>query len=191
MAKNDELMDVIKAINQIAADSFDGAEIYGKEEPKGMKRSEGDWILDSRVIDGFNVRIQGNQLILSYQSDVKLEQMAQDSFKKDVVRQVDEVEKWLKKEFKKMTGKSLTLKSDMDEPNMMVQSASSVRAFVIAEKIYTIGNIKLEESKKFDFTSTLREWREQGKKQTLDNYIENGSYWEQIWESLEGEQESN
>jgi len=69
--------EIIQGINQAAANAYDGAhdERYshdGKARKAGLKREEGDPITDSRVMDGFNVRLSGNKLVLSYQAEITM-----------------------------------------------------------------------------------------------------------------------
>ena len=58
--------DIVKGINQAAANAYDGAHkarftTKEKDDPIGLKREEGCPINDSRVMDGFKVRIAGSQ----------------------------------------------------------------------------------------------------------------------------------
>ena len=65
--------DIIKGINQAAANAYDGSHkaeynADGEERTAGLKREQGDVITDSRVMDGFGVRIEGPKCIISYHS---------------------------------------------------------------------------------------------------------------------------
>jgi hypothetical protein len=180
-----ELYDTIKAINQIAADAFDGSEIYlgDKHTKPGMKREEGDWVLDKRIIDGFNVRIAGNRLCLLYQTDVPLDEFEDPRFKQNMADRIYDLANYLKKEYKKQVGKGLTLKPLMDEPRMLVQTTSTVRYFLIGEMMYEIGSIKLDEQNEFDFNGLLREFREESRERCLEQFYENGSFYDQLMEA--------
>jgi len=60
-------LDVLNGISQAAANAFDGAHDEKGEPIKiGLKREEGNVILDSRVMDGFGVKISGKQMIVTY-----------------------------------------------------------------------------------------------------------------------------
>jgi len=50
----------------------------------GLKREEGDCIVDSRVMDGFNVRVSGNKLVLSYHSEITMKDFHDNNFEDDV-----------------------------------------------------------------------------------------------------------
>jgi hypothetical protein len=71
------VLDIVRGISQAAANGYDGSQYenhsYDGEATKiGLKREEGNPILDSRVVDGFGVKFHGNQLCISYQSDIRL-----------------------------------------------------------------------------------------------------------------------
>ena len=59
-------MEIVRGISQVLANSYDGA-LDDKGEPikVGLKREEGDPIIDSRVMDGFKVTFHGSQLRIS------------------------------------------------------------------------------------------------------------------------------
>ena len=68
--------DVVKGIAQAAANAYDGALDENGEPIKiGLKREEGHPVLDSRTMDGFKVKVNGDKLILTYQSDTKLKEV--------------------------------------------------------------------------------------------------------------------
>ena len=84
------VLDIINGISQAAANAYDGShdERYtadGEARKVGLKREEGDPILDSRVMDGFNVRFYGNMMCLTYMSEVQLKKVHQNGFEDDVV----------------------------------------------------------------------------------------------------------
>ena len=67
--------DIVKGINQAAANAWDGSHdekfvAEGDEKVVGLKREQGCPLNDSRVMDGFNVRMSGPKLIVSYQSEM-------------------------------------------------------------------------------------------------------------------------
>ena len=61
------VLDIINGISQAAANAYDGShdERYtadGEARKVGLKREEGDPILDSREMDGFNIKYYGNKI---------------------------------------------------------------------------------------------------------------------------------
>ena len=142
-------LDVIRGIAQAAANSYDGA-LDDKGEPIkiGLKREEGNPMLDTRVMDGFKVRLSGDKLIVSYQSDIKLKDVYKGNFQNEIEDIMSDIVSFLKKEYKKITGKALALKA-VGECDSLVQSTSSVRVFVNASKTYQIGGVDdVEENEK-------------------------------------------
>ena len=60
-----------------------------------------------------------------------------------MVRQLNEIKKFLQREYKAVTGNSITLTSS-GEPKILVQSTSRVRSFVQAYQHYKISKVKEE-----------------------------------------------
>ena len=138
--------DIIKGINQAAANAYDGSQdekysLDGEARKIGLKREEGDPIIDSRVIDGFNVRMSGPILTISYQSDIRLKDVYAGDIEADVDEMIENVAKFLKKEYKKITGDALSLSAD-GEVDVLVQNTSKVRVFVVGKKNYKVGNLE-------------------------------------------------
>ena len=133
--------DIIQGISQAIANAYDGAlDDKGKPLKVGLKREEGDMILDARVMDGFNAQFHGDKLIIKYHSEVKLKDTHDSKFENEVEGMINSVVKYLRKEYKKVTGNSLTLTKD-GEVNMLVQRLSNYRTWVEATAIYKIGGL--------------------------------------------------
>tara|TARA_R100001509_G_scaffold63049_1_gene34735 strand:- start:67 stop:609 length:543 start_codon:yes stop_codon:yes gene_type:complete len=134
--------DIVKGLSQAAANAYDGALDENNEPLKiGLNREDGDPILDKRVMDGFKVKIAGNTLHLTYMSEVQLKQVHQNGFEDEVVSTMSEVVKFLKKEYKKITGESVTL-SEVEEPDIRVENVSNVRSFLTAVQAFTVGGLE-------------------------------------------------
>jgi len=135
-------LDVVKGLMQAAADSYDGA-LDDKGEPVkvGLKREEGHPVLDSRVMDGFKCRIDGTKLLVTYQSDCRLKDVYATNFENDIESTFKDIAKYLRKRYKQITGKTISLTAE-SEADAMVQSTSRVRVFVTANKVFKIGNLK-------------------------------------------------
>ena len=138
--------DIIKGINQAAANAYDGAHdkrfrADGKESLIGLTREEGCPLNDSRVIDGFKVRISGPKLIVSYQSEMPIKAVHNTKLGDEIERTYKDIIKFLKKEYKSITGDGLTLTSQ-GPCNILLQNMSRVRTWVECQKVYTIGGLK-------------------------------------------------
>ena len=137
--------DIVQGINQAAANAFDGAHDErftrkGEDKKVGLKREKGCPIIDSRVMDGFNVRMHGNRLILSYHTEISLKEFHSNGYENEVEATINDIVKFLKKEYKSITGSALTLTAD-GETNMHAQSASRVKTWVQATKTFKIGGM--------------------------------------------------
>jgi len=142
------MLEIIQGLAQAAANAYDGAHderftLDGQVRKVGLQREEGCPIMDSRVNDGFSVKFYGSKLCINYQSDIRLKDVHGGKFEQDIARQLNEIKKFLQKEYKAVTGNSVTLTSD-GEPKILVQSTSRVRTFVQAYQHYKISGVKEE-----------------------------------------------
>jgi hypothetical protein len=137
-------MEIVRGISQVMANSHDGA-LDDKGEPikVGLKREDGDPILDSRVMDGFKVSFYGSQLCIHYHSELKLKDVYAKGFEDDLAQMIADIAKFIKKEYKKVTGDALTLKA-VGEVDALVQQTSRVRTWVQAKQYFDIGGIGAE-----------------------------------------------
>jgi len=137
-------MEICRGISQVMANTHDGA-LDDKGEPikVGLKREEGDPIIDSRVMDGFKVSFYGNQLCIHYHSEIKLKDVHASGFESDLEKMIADIAKFIKKEYKKVTGDALTLKA-AGEVDAIVQETSRVRCWVQAKQYFDIGGIDAE-----------------------------------------------
>tara|TARA_Y100000034_G_scaffold118099_1_gene158406 strand:- start:108 stop:677 length:570 start_codon:yes stop_codon:yes gene_type:complete len=134
-------LEIIRGIAQAAAGGYDGALDENGEPIKiGLKREEGHVVNDSRTMDGFKVRLQGPCMILTYQSEIKLKEVHDSNFENDVNQTLADISSFIKKEYKKITGESLSLK-ERGEADIMVQNVSRVRSWVQAKKIYDVASL--------------------------------------------------
>jgi len=134
-------LEIVRGISQVMANSHDGA-LDDKGEPikVGLKREEGDPITDSRVMDGFKVSLYGDQLCIHYHTELKLEDVHDKDFESDLEKMIGDIAKFIKKEYKKVTGSALSLKSAGDV-DAIVQNTSRVRTWVQAKQYFDIGGI--------------------------------------------------
>tara|TARA_R110002110_G_scaffold174243_3_gene377313 strand:- start:203 stop:775 length:573 start_codon:yes stop_codon:yes gene_type:complete len=141
------VLDVIKGLNQAAANAYDGAlDENGEQLKVGLSREDGHPILDGRIIDGFKVRFAGPKMIVTYQSEVRVDEMhPRNRFENDVEDKFKEIAKFLKKEYTKITKGSVTLTEDSDT-DIMVQTTSRHHTWVQAKKQYAVGGFDGVES---------------------------------------------
>jgi hypothetical protein len=137
-------MEICRGISQVMANTHDGA-LDDKGEPikVGLKREEGHPINDSRVMDGFKVSFYGPQLCIHYHSELKLKDVYAKGFEDDLAQMIADIAKFIKKEYKKITGSALSLKK-AGEVDAIVQNTSRVRTWVQAKQYFDIGGIDAE-----------------------------------------------
>jgi len=142
MAEKSNIIDIVNGISQAAANAYDGA-LDEKGEPikTGLTREEGDPILDKRVMDGFSVTMSGNILILKYQGEIMLRDVYKGDFEGEIAQRLQDIISFLKKEYKKITGKSVTLTKEDKEPDILVQSLSHKRSWCQANQKFKIGGM--------------------------------------------------
>ena len=138
-------LEIIQGINQAAANAYDGAHdqrfVTGEPKKIGLSREEGCPIVDSRVSDGFGVKIIGDMLQINYEANVRLSDVYANGFEEECERRVEAIATFLKKEFQTITGSSLSL-TGQGEAKCLVQNTSRVRTFVMCHKLYKIGGLQ-------------------------------------------------
>jgi len=138
--------DIVKGINQAAANAYDGSHkagynADGEERAAGLKREKGDPITDSRVMDGFCVRISCPKCIVSYQSEMPISDFHNTKLDQELEQTYADIVKFLKSEYKKVIGETLSLTPD-GPVDFILQNMSKLRTWVQCTKVYTIGNMK-------------------------------------------------
>ena len=133
------VLEVIRGLSQAASNAYDGYE--NLDSKIGLRREEGNPIVDSRIVDGFGVRFAADKMILTYQTDIMLKEMhPRSQFENEIERTFGDIVKFLKKEYKTITKENVNLTPEGDA-NILVQSTSRIRSWIQATKQYKIGNI--------------------------------------------------
>jgi len=137
-------LEVVRNISQIMANVYDGA-LDEKGEPLkiGLRREEGDPILDSRVMDGFRVSFRGNVLRIHYHSEIQLRELHDVGFASSIERMISDLASFLKKEYKKANKSSLRLKP-ISECDILAQYMSTKRSWILCHQDFEIGGIQAE-----------------------------------------------
>jgi hypothetical protein len=167
MAKKKEtssIYEIIQGLSQAAANAYDGAHdkrysYDGDERKIGLQREEGDLILDKRVLDGFGVVFYGNMMCIKYHSETQLKEVYANGFEGEIEQRISDIASWLKKEYRKVTGKSVTL-TEEGEVDVRVENTSRVRSWVTAKMHYKIGGLSDEMQLAAESKSTLdKNWK--------------------------------
>ena len=91
-------------------------------------------------MDGFNVKFHGNRFQINYHSEIQLKEVYGSDFENEMNRVISDVASFLKKEYKKITGNTLTLTAE-GEVDVLVQNVSRRWRFVQANKLFKIGGL--------------------------------------------------
>tara|TARA_Y100000593_G_C4310400_1_gene338057 strand:+ start:2045 stop:2566 length:522 start_codon:yes stop_codon:yes gene_type:complete len=141
------VLEIIQGLQQAAANAYDGAHDErfvpdGEVKEIGaLSREEGCAINDSRIMDGFGIKIMGDMLQVNYQAEIKLKDVYARGFEEECERRINEIVKFLTKEFKAITGSTVSL-TPQGEARCFVQNMSRVRTSVNATRVYKIGNME-------------------------------------------------
>ena len=138
--------EIIQGINQAAANAYDGAhaeelQADGRARTAGLSREDGHYINDRRVMDGFKVSFHGPILRVKYQAETRIKEVQDKGFENEVVSKLKDIVKFLKKEYKAITGDTLALTLE-GEHQILVQRISNYRTDVQAQCDYRIGGLK-------------------------------------------------
>ena len=139
-------LEIIQGLAQAAANGWDGAHderftLDDEVHKVGLRREEGCPIMDKRVNDGFGVKFYADSICITYQCDIPLKSVQDPKFEQETEGMLNEVKKFLQKEYKKITGKGITL-TKKGEPKILVQTTSRIRTWVQAYQHYKISGLK-------------------------------------------------
>jgi hypothetical protein len=113
----------------------------------GLKRENGDPILDSRVMDGFNARFHGNHLIVNYHAEMfpsDFHRKTAKNIEQDILDTFTNIEKFLKKECSAMGVGRLSL-TPVGEEDILIQYLNRGKYNCIAKKVYKVRGTGAEE----------------------------------------------
>lgn len=131
-----DIMEVIKGIHQAAANGFDGG-----KQGTGLSREEPTPITDKRVIDGFGVRVQGDTLVVNYHQEIPLAKSQPNRLQSDCDQTLEDIISFLKKEYKVVTGDTLSLTEIDKESSIHSEFINRHRLATKAVKRWKIGGL--------------------------------------------------
>lgn len=159
--------EIVQGLSQAAANAYDGAlgEDYEPVKTGALRREEGNALIDQRVMDGFNVRFYGNMMCLSYHSEIQLKEVYASGFESEIEQRIADISKWLRKEYKRITGDAVTLTKE-GEIDVRVENTSRVRSWVTAKMQYKVGGLdehpEIEEPSHNRLDAGWKEFLDQG-----------------------------
>ena len=160
------ILDVVQTIqNIVATKGYDGAlDEDGNPVKIGLKREVDNTVTDSRLVDGFGVRFQGDKLVLSYSSECNIKQVQKSNFEDMVEQKIADIISFIQKEYRGAAGKNLRLTKE-GETDILVQKMSNIRTWYQSSSIYKIGGTEgvLEEDQPKDINESIKNWLKDSK----------------------------
>ena len=143
-------LEIINGISQVLSNSYDGAlDENGEPIQIGLRREEGNPLVDPRIMDGFGAQITGDRLHIKYHAEIPLKEVHSSGFEGEMESMVEKVKSFIQKEFNKVTKSSLSL-SDPSEVDVLVEYISRIRTSVKVHKCYKIGGVGSEDGTEAD-----------------------------------------
>lgn len=170
------VLEIIQGLSQVAANSYDGAvDEEGKRKETGLRRDEEVDIRDKRVLDGFKIRLHsGNKLCVMYTTEVLVRDIAQkDKYEDELKQNVEDIVSFIKKEFRKVTGSSLSLKELKDPPpqlEMIQTSLVRTEAKMICHyEVAGLPGMEEVDSHREKLHKSFKKWLEQSTEKRPEN----------------------
>ena len=161
------ILDVVQTIqNIVSTKGYDGAlDEEGNPVKIGLKREVDNVVTDSRLVDGFSVRFQGENLVLGYSSECNIKQVQNPNFEGMVEQHISDIISFIQKEYKSAASSTLRLTKE-GETDILVQKMSNFRTWFQSSCIYKIGAVEgvLEEDKPADINESIKNWIKAAKK---------------------------
>jgi hypothetical protein len=137
-------LEIIDCISQVLSNTYDGALDESGEPIKiGLRREEGNPLVDHRVMDGFGASISANRLHIKYHAEIPLKEVHSNDFEGEMESMVEKVKSFIQKEYKKIKKSALTL-SEPSEVDVLVEYISRIRCSVKVHKCYKISALGSE-----------------------------------------------
>ena len=137
-------LEIVNAISQVLANTYDGALDESGEPIKiGLRREEGNPLVDHRVMDGFGAYVSADRLHIKYHAEIPLKEVHSNGFEGEMESMVEKVKSFIQKEYNKVAKGSLSL-SDPSEVDVLVEYISRIRCSVKVHKCFKIGGTDSE-----------------------------------------------
>ena len=149
-----DIYEIVRGISQAASLMYDGP-TYNEDVDNsiGLKREEGNPLVDKRIMDGLHVKMGGRKLTINYHTEVPLayiHKVGAGKYEDEVEEMLERGLTFIKKEFKKITGKTLSVKEakrtlkngkSVKDFDVLIQPVSRFRTSVTAHKCYELTGI--------------------------------------------------
>jgi len=139
-------LEIIDCISQVLSNTYDGAlDESGDPVKIGLRREEGNPLIDPRVMDGFGASVAGDRLHIKYHAEIPLKEVHANGFEGEMESMVEKIKSFIQKEYKKIKKNALSL-SDPTEVDVLVEYISRIRCSVKVHKCYKIGALNSEDN---------------------------------------------
>jgi hypothetical protein len=162
---------IIRDLSQAAGNMYDGA-VDDKGEPLKMGLKRDDLLsTDRRYIDGGKIRFAGDKIIVTYEAETRLQDVHKNGingFQNEMNDMIQNLVNQLKKNYKSVAKKSITLTPEGDNAKVDVAYVSRYRTMVQAIRAYKIGGLSEiiaatgAEVNKREMSDAYRKFLEQG-----------------------------
>lgn len=149
-----DIYEIVRGISQAMSTVYDGPTYNEDNDNKvGLRREEGNPLLDKRIMDGFKAKVSGRKLTINYHTEVPLHEitkMGAGKYEGEVESMIEKCMTFLKKQYKVATGKALSVKEakrelksgkSVKDFDVLIQPISRFRTSVIAHKCYELTGI--------------------------------------------------
>jgi len=164
-------LEIIRGLSSAAGNMYDGA-VDDKGDPLKMGLKRGELLsTDRKYIDGGKIRFGGDTIIVSYEAEIPLRDVYTDGingFQNKMDDMIQNLVKQLKKNYRSVTGKSVTLTPQDDAAKVNVAYISRTRTIATAQRAYKIGGLtdvlapSGAEVNKREMSDAYRKFLEQG-----------------------------
>jgi len=137
-------LEIIRGLSQAAGGLYDGAvDAEGKPFEIGLKREE---LPDTnrKMIDGAKITFVGDKVRVSYEAEIILKDIYKDganAFQSEMDDMIQKIVNFLKKNYRAVAKKSVTLTPVEDESSIRVEYISRYRTLCCAYRHYKIGGL--------------------------------------------------
>tara|TARA_R110000824_G_scaffold313959_1_gene500797 strand:- start:309 stop:899 length:591 start_codon:yes stop_codon:yes gene_type:complete len=137
-------LEIIRDLSTASANMYDGA-VNDKGEPLKMGLNKDDLLsTDRKYIDGGKVRFAGDEIIVTYEAQIKLQDVHKNGingFQNEMDDMIQKLVNQLKKNYRSVAGKSITLTAQGDGAKVDVAYVSRYRTLATARRAYKIGGL--------------------------------------------------
>ena len=152
--EGNDIYEIVRGISQAASLMYDGP-TYNEEVDNeiGLNREKGNPLVDKRIMDGLKVKVGGRKLTINYHTEIPLshiQKIGPGKYEDEVEEMLEKGLAFIKKYYKKFTGKTLSVKEakkelkngkSVKEFDVLIQPISRFRTSVTAHKCYELTGI--------------------------------------------------